>query len=236
MTEILAIRHAQASFDADDYDQLSALGEDQALRLGRWLAADPDIGFDAVVVGAMRRHQQTLAGIEQAFADAGRSLPEAEIDAGFNEFDHGAVLSAFLATHPHHRPMDRDAMPGPRDRMQVARYLLAALRHWASGAMESQLDEGWFAFRARIAAAMSRLTERHHGRERVLLISSGGVIAQLAQRALEVADLRSIDFNIAIRNSAISEFVIFDGGLRLLGFNQLPHLSAPGERKLWTHF
>lgn len=92
MTEILAIRHAQASFDADDYDQLSPLGEDQALRLGRWLAADRDIGFDAVVVGAMRRHQQTLAGIEQAFAEAGRTLPEAEIDAGFNEFDHGAVL------------------------------------------------------------------------------------------------------------------------------------------------
>ena len=236
MTEILAIRHAQASFDADDYDQLSPLGEDQALRLGRWLAADRDIGFDAVVVGAMRRHQQTLAGIEQAFAEAGRTLPEAEIDAGFNEFDHGAVLSAFLATHPQHRPADRDALPGPKDRMQVARYLLAALRHWARGAMEAQLDEGWFAFRARIAAATSRLTERHHGRERVLLISSGGVIAQLAQRALDVADQRSVDFNIAIRNAAISEFVIFDGGLRLLSFNQLPHLSAPGERKLWTHF
>lgn len=236
MTEILAIRHAQASFDADDYDQLSTLGEDQALRLGRWLAADHDIGFDAVVVGAMRRHQQTLAGIEQAFAEAGRSLPEAEIDPGFNEFDHGAVLSAFLATHPQHRPEKRDAMPGPRDRMQVARYLLAALRHWASGAMEGKLDEGWFAFRARIAAAMSRLTERHHGRERVLLVTSGGVIAQLAQRALEVPDLRSVDFNIAIRNSAISEFVIYEGGVRLLGFNQLPHLAAPGERKLWTHF
>ena len=236
MTEILAIRHAQASFDADDYDQLSTLGEDQALRLGRWLAADRDIGFDAVVVGAMRRHQQTLAGIEQAFAEAGRTLPDVEVDAGFNEFDHGAVLSAFLATHPQHRPADRDALPGPRDRMQVARYLLAALRHWASGAMEAQLDEGWFAVRARVAAATARLTERHHGRERVLLISSGGVIAQLAQRALDVADQRSVDFNIAIRNSAISEFVMFDGGLRLLGFNQLPHLSAPGERKLWTHF
>ena len=236
MTEILAIRHAQASFDADDYDQLSPLGEDQALRLGCWLAADHDIGFDAIVVGAMRRHQQTLSAIERAFADAGRTLPEVEIDPGFNEFDHGAVLSAFLATHPQHRPIDRDAMPGPRDRMQVARYLLAALRHWASGAMDAQLDEGWFRFRARIDAAMTRLTERHHGRERVLLVTSGGVVGQLAQRALEVADIRSVDLNIAIRNSAISEFVVFDGGVRLLGFNQLPHLSAPGERKLWTHF
>ena len=236
MTEILAIRHAQASFDADDYDQLSAHGEDQAMRLGRWLAADHDYGFDAVVVGAMRRHQQTLAGIEQAFAANSRPLPEAEVDAGFNEFDHGAVLAAFLASHPQHRPEDRDAMPGPKDRMQVARYLLAALRHWASGAMDAQLEEGWFAFQSRVAAAMTRLTERHRGRERVLLVTSGGVIAQLAQRALEVPDARSVDLNIAIRNSAISEFVAHDGGVRLLSFNQLPHLAAAGERKLWTHF
>jgi broad specificity phosphatase PhoE len=236
MTEILAIRHAQASFDADDYDQLSAHGETQALRLGRWLAADHDYAFDAVVVGAMRRHQQTLAGIEQAYAEIGRPLPEAEIDAGFNEFDHGAVLAAFLAGHPEHRSASVGAMPGPKDRMAVARYLLAALRHWASGAMDAQLDEGWFAFRARIAAAMTRLTERHRGRERVLLVTSGGVIAQLAQRALEVPDARSVDLNIAIRNSALSEFVLFDGGMRLLSFNQLPHLAAPGERQLWTHF
>jgi broad specificity phosphatase PhoE len=236
MTEILAIRHAQASFDADDYDQLSTLGEDQALRLGRWLASDPELGFDAIVVGAMRRHQQTLSAIEQAFAEAGRSLPEPEIDAGFNEFDHGAVLAAFLAEHPQHRPESSGAMPGPRDRMAVARWLLAALRHWASGAMDGRLDEGWFAFRARVAAAMTRLTERHRGRERVLLVTSGGVIAQLAQRALEVPDLRSVDLNIAIRNSAITEFVVFEGGVRLLGFNQLPHLCAPGERKFWTHF
>lgn len=236
MTEILAIRHAQASFDADDYDQLSTLGELQALRLGQWLASDRETGFDAIAIGAMRRHQQTMAGIEQAFAEAGRSLPEIEVDAGFNEFDHGAVLSAFLAAHPGHRPADRGAMPGTKDRMQVARYLLTALRYWANGQLESELEEGWFAFRARVAAATMRLLERHHGRERVLLISSGGVIAQLAQRALEVSDQRSVDFNIAIRNSAVSEFVEFEGGLRLLSFNHLPHLSAPDDRRLWTHF
>ena len=236
MTEILAIRHAQASFDADDYDQLSTHGEDQAARLGRWLASDHDYGFDAVVVGAMRRHQQTLDGIAHAYAASGRTLPEAEVDSGFNEFDHGAVLAAFLASHPQHRPEDRASMPGPKDRMQVARYLLAALRHWSSGAMDGQLDEGWNAFRSRVSSAMSRLCARYHGRERVLLVTSGGVIAQIAQRALDVPDTRSVDLNIAIRNSALSEFVVHEGGVRLLSFNQLPHLAAPGERKLWTHF
>lgn len=236
MTEILAVRHAQASFDADDYDQLSSFGEQQARRLGEWLAADSDWHFDAVVVGAMRRHQQTLSAIEQSFADVGRELPAAEIDAGFNEFDHGAVLAGFLARFPEHRPADRGALPGPRDRMAVARYLLAALRYWASGALDDDLSEGFAAFRERIATATARLAAAHQGKRRVLLVSSGGVISQMARAALDVPDPRSVDFNIAIRNTALSEFVLHDGSLRLLSFNHLPHFSAPGLRHYWTHF
>nr|MBN3727416.1 histidine phosphatase family protein [Burkholderia sp. Ac-20379] len=38
MSEIVLIRHAQASFEADDYDCLSPRGETQAARLGAWMA------------------------------------------------------------------------------------------------------------------------------------------------------------------------------------------------------
>ncbi|PJA39262.1 MAG: histidine phosphatase family protein, partial [Lysobacterales bacterium CG_4_9_14_3_um_filter_62_6] len=39
---------------------------------------------------------------------------------------------------------------------------------------------------------------------RILLVSSGGVIAQLAQHALQVPDQQAIDFNLSLQNSAIS--------------------------------
>jgi broad specificity phosphatase PhoE len=38
MGTLYLVRHGQASFGADDYDQLSDLGRAQAVRLGEYLA------------------------------------------------------------------------------------------------------------------------------------------------------------------------------------------------------
>ena len=38
MGTIYLVRHGQASFGSDDYDQLSPLGEEQSWHLGQWLS------------------------------------------------------------------------------------------------------------------------------------------------------------------------------------------------------
>lgn len=235
MTEILAIRHAQASFDADDYDRLSERGEIQAGRLGAYLAADPGFGFDTLVVGAMRRHQQTLDAIVAAYTAAGRTLPEALVEPDLNEFDHGAVMAAYLAEYPDH-PTWQGRMPDRADRGNISFFLAEALHAWAAGELEQHLAEGWYPFRQRILDALRRIVLNHHHGGRVLLVSSGGVIAQLARIALEVPDVRTIDFNLSLRNSAISEFRLRGEHLHLRSFNNLPHLAQPADRGLWTHF
>ena len=64
MGHLYLVRHGQASLGAADYDQLSALGAQQSQRLGEhWRAQG--ITFDAVITGTMKRHAQTLAGIQQ---------------------------------------------------------------------------------------------------------------------------------------------------------------------------
>lgn len=232
---LLAVRHAQASFDGDNYDVLSSRGELQAQRLGAFLASDPEFGFDRVICGEMYRHRQTLTAIESAFGQSKRSLPEARFDPDFNEFDHGAVLEAYLAEFPNH-PEYQGQMPAKSDRMSIARFLAEALTCWASGALDHRLAEGWHAFHARIARARDRLAMEVGKGERVLLVSSGGVIAKLAQAALEVSDQRTIDFNMSLMNSAISEFLWVDNLLRLRTWNTLPHMAQHAERQLWTHF
>jgi broad specificity phosphatase PhoE len=235
MVTLLAIRHAQASFDADNYDVLSPRGEQQAERLGAFLAGDPEFGFDRVVCGDMFRHRQTLAAIQSAFEAANRDLPEARFDIDFNEFDHGAVIEHFLAEFPEH-PEFGGCMPPKSDRASIARFLAAALQSWAKCELEHRLAEGWRAFDTRIARARQRLLDESGSGERVLLVSSGGVIAKLAQAALEVSDTRTIDFNLSLMNSAISEFHWRDQHLRLRSWNTLPHLSQHAERQLWSHF
>ena len=64
MGTLYLVRHGQASFGAEDYDQLSALGRQQAVRLGEhWRTRG--LGFDAVITGTLRRHTQTLEGIAE---------------------------------------------------------------------------------------------------------------------------------------------------------------------------
>ena len=72
MGTLYLVRHGQASLGAADYDQLSALGTRQCERLGAWFAAH-GVAFDAVYVGTLRRHAQSL----QAIAAAHGALPEA---------------------------------------------------------------------------------------------------------------------------------------------------------------
>ena len=48
MGTLYLVRHGQASFGAEDYDQLSELGRRQSVRLGQYLR-DKGLGFDAVL-------------------------------------------------------------------------------------------------------------------------------------------------------------------------------------------
>lgn len=229
MRRLLIVRHAQASAGSDDYDRLSPTGHEQAARLGRWLAATGQAPA-AIVCGGMRRHAQTAQEVRDAFADA---APTPEIDACLDEYDHTALLSAFLHRYPDHAAaaIARDLRrASARD---IAQMLSAVLTAWSDGALDADVRESWTGFRARITEAALRLARRADDGD-VLVVTSGGVLAQLAQAALEAAPARVIELNLGIRNSALSEFVADGERLRLLSWNALPHLAdAPA---LWTHF
>ena len=56
MTEIYFVRHGQASFGAENYDKLSAIGHKQSELLGLHLKKT-SLKFDKVICGKMKRHQ-----------------------------------------------------------------------------------------------------------------------------------------------------------------------------------
>jgi len=236
MLELLTIRHAQASFDADDYDQLSPRGEEQAARLGAHLAEDRDLMFDTVVIGAMVRHQQTWSAIEQAYAAHGRSIPETQVDAAFNEFDHGAVFAAFLRKFPDHPAVQKGRMPDKSDRSGIAAFVMTGLQAWSQGMLEDELDEGWLKFQTRVRQGVDTLVRAQSGRRRVLLVSSGGVIAQIAGQSLGVPDARIVDFNLSLFNTGISSFQWRGASLHLNSWNTMPHLSGSAGRAMHTYF
>jgi broad specificity phosphatase PhoE len=227
---LLAVRHGQASFHADDYDQLSAAGREQARALGRWLLSH-DERFDRVLIGALRRQAQTLAEIAAVYAEAGRPLPAAQVDPAYNEFDHRGVVQAFVQRAPEHPAVLAAEGGRSRDLRAVFELLRSALLAWTRDELD-QATEAWGSFRQRTRGALAALQAEAMG-ENVLLVSSGGVIAQFAAAAMEAPDHRAVELNMSLRNSALCELLGTAHGLHLSSWNSLPHLAD--SRALWTH-
>jgi broad specificity phosphatase PhoE len=213
MGTLYLVRHGQASFGADDYDQLSELGRRQSERLGQhWRARG--LQFDAVLSGTLRRHAQTWEGIAAGagFDTTPLALPE------LNEYDSAALLAAI---HP--QPLPRPDTPELY--RQHFRLLREALRQWMAGAVSPQGMPSYETFRAGIAAVLERVRRDHEGM--VLIVSSGGPIATAVGHVLGTAAETTIELNMRIRNSAVTEFTFNPKRHSLLSYNTLPHLDAP---------
>lgn len=227
------VRHAQASFGSADYDNLSERGEQQARRLAQWLAADPDLQFARVVSGTLRRHAQTLEPIVAAFSAAGRALPQAEQDADWNEFQHEAVVRAWAAAHPDH-PLLVATQTNAHDRRTIHGLLAEALHAWARGELDGAVPETWLEFGARVARARARLESLPRGK--MLVISSGGPISRSAQFALGCDEQRAVKLNLALRNTALSEFRAHGDTWELQTWNMLPHLASAADKGWVTYY
>ena len=227
---VILVRHAQASFGSANYDQLSERGEQQAQRLAAWLVAHPELNFSHVAAGSLRRHAQTLAAIEQAFTQARRALPALTQDSDWNEFDHEALIRVYAAQHA-----GDTLLAAAYSDHRAAHALMSAVLHaWADGELDGGIPESWAVFGARVARARARLDAAPRGR--ILVVSSGGTIARCAQAALGCDDRRAVTLNLALRNTAVSEFRTRDADWQLHIWNMLPHLAAPADRDHVTYY
>jgi broad specificity phosphatase PhoE len=213
MGTLYLVRHGQASFGAADYDQLSPLGEQQSRRLGAWFRAR-GMRFDAVLTGTLRRHAQTLAGIEagQQARHEPLALP------GLNEYDSEAIVRAV-----HAGPI---AAPDSPERVrQHFRLLREGLRQWMAGTTQPAGMPAHADFVAGVVQALDRVRARHADGS-VLIVSSGGPIATAIGHVLGLQAEATIDINLHIRNSALSEFKVGPKRHTLISFNTLPHLDG----------
>ena len=76
---------------------------------------------------------------------------------------------------------------------------------------------------------------RQNFENEVLLVSSGGPIATAVAHVLDAPFEASIELNLRIRNTAITEFSFTPKRHALLSFNTIPHLDAPAQRDWVTY-
>ncbi len=221
MGTLYLVRHGQASFGAADYDQLSDLGRRQCRALGQWFSTR-GVQFDAVLRGTLRRHAQSL----DALAAGHGALPQASEWPGLNEYDSDAVIRA---VHP--EPLA--APDSPEVYRAHFRLLRQGLQAWMDGRTAPVGMPHYADFVAGINAALDHVRCSHDGK--VLIVSSGGPIATAVGQVLGTPAQATIELNLRIRNSAVTEFAFTPKRHVLLSFNHLPHLTSD-EQQGWVTY
>ncbi|MEO8121929.1 MAG: histidine phosphatase family protein [Rhodoferax sp.] len=224
MGTLYLVRHGQASFGAEDYDNLSTLGQQQSLRLGGYFR-QKGLVFDTVLTGTLRRHLQTHACIQEGM---GASVPAGAplLWPGLNEYDSAAVIAAI---HPH--TLDKPDTP---ERYRRHFHLLRdGLTQWMNGVVSPQGMPSYREFQLGVISALDHIRQNCEGN--VLLVSSGGPIATAIGHVLGTTPETTIELNMRIRNSALSEFTFNPKRHVLMTFNTLPHLDQ-AEQASWISY
>lgn len=204
MGTIHLIRHGQASWGSDDYDQLSALGTDQATALGTSWEASGWAPTDAVA-GGMKRHAQTAISVIDACGGDGY-----DVDAGWDEYDHLALARAH----------DSSAMGS--DSKAFQRTLNVAITGWMAG--DDGPGESYAAFRSRVMASFDDVVAQAGSGRQIAVFTSGGPIALVASHLLTGDDSLFQRVNDVVINASVTTVIVGATGPRLLAFNETGHL------------
>ncbi|MEX0618953.1 MAG: histidine phosphatase family protein [Pseudohongiellaceae bacterium] len=234
MSELIFVRHGQATFGEDSYDKLSTTGHEQVKHLSsHWLALGEQ--FDCIYSGSLRRQIETADRLMSHIKDA----PEGSlIHPGFNEYPGDPLIRVYLRDHGvgDGHP-DSLRLPIVEERLFQKVFESAAGR-WIKDELlpngEDSDFETYRQFQQRVHGAIDELMTRHQRGSRVVVATSGGVIALALQRVLGFSDEQVIATNWMVYNSSVTRIRYGNGKISLTGFNGLAHLEKPELRHMIT--
>ncbi|MBL8473182.1 MAG: histidine phosphatase family protein [Rhodocyclaceae bacterium] len=222
MSTLILIRHGQAAFGADNYDQLTGLGRAQAAATGRWLQRYRGKSL-TLLHGPRQRHIETAREILRAAQLMLDPQQQAELD----EFGEGEeILSAAeqLCGHPLLGP---DA---PQRRVQLQQYD-RAISAWTEGRLDFPGRLSYAEFRRAAAGWLRGLTTDPGlpGGSRIVAVTSAGVICAAVCEVLGLASTAWHPLLRGLQNASITEIAFTTGRCGLRSFNAAGHLPAELE-------
>ena len=238
MGRLFLVRHAQASFLSQNYDQLSARGETQA-RLLRSYWVQHNVVFDRVCSGPALRHRQTAELVCEAYRKAGRDFPSPCVMDEFDEFQGDAVLSQSLpklvANNGRIRELQgalHNSAEEASKRANFQRLFQAVVSLWVNGEIAPPGVEPWQDFCTRVNRGLSKFLGEARRGERGAIFTSGGPVSVAVQRALHLSAQDTLQIAWMPRNCSFSEFLFSGDRFALSSFNSFPHLD---NESLLTH-
>lgn len=233
MAIIYLIRHGQASFGKDNYDQLSDLGHTQAIHLGQALSKRLS-GFDVISLGSLARHEQTATNCLNAF-EVDYKAASPQVDSGFNEYNHQEILGVYRPEYSSARSMMVfiHQQDNPKEFFEFE--FNAAMDRWISGDHDDDYSESWQDFNNRVHGALDSVVERNKGAKSIAVFTSGGPISLISQALLGVEAHKIMHMNWTLMNCGITKVVTTGSRRFLASLNEHTHFEGTENKHLITY-
>lgn len=249
MTTILLVRHGQASFGQENYDQLSELGSIQAQMLGQHYATIQR-RVDAIFTGSLVRQQDSARHFWKRYQSSinaehsncvpvssaiNINEPDSYILPQFDEFNHKDVFvksdPAFSSRAAIAAEIAKSEVPD----MRLAELFDQAMQRWHGGDNDQDYIESWPQFNNRAQQALEQVRTKvaslNLGRDStVLVFTSGGVIAAITAQLLKQGSQIAYQLNKSLVNTGVTSITIKEHSARLMSLNEYSHLFCEGKR------
>ncbi|WP_019010919.1 histidine phosphatase family protein [Deinococcus aquatilis] len=233
MSELILVRHGQATPFEADTDQLSPLGAAQAQAVGVHLAAAGLRPTD-VICGPLVRQRESA---RLAHAAAGGSWPQISTDPRLAEYDGDGLiqhLAPVLAAQNSEFAALLDAFNAQRETPERNRYFQHMLEPLTDAYLRGEVEhpevETWADFRGRVRVFLRDLLGGPPKRT-VVLFTSGGVIGVTVAAVLQAPDASALALNWRVRNASLTRLTYGGGRASLDSFNETAHLTP--ELQSW---
>jgi broad specificity phosphatase PhoE len=229
------VRHGQASFGKDNYDQLSEKGRKQCGILAEHLIRT-GFSFDAVYAGNMIRQKDTAHEVISIYQARGYAPPELRIFNEFNEYSSRDIIMAHLDDVARKDPsLKADMENFYADKKAFQRVFEKIMVRWISGEAAKPGIIRWQDFRERVQAGFRKVMAENGRKKSILICTSGGPISAAVQMTLGLSDEKALRTAWHIVNTSVTTFVYDHDRVALTAFNNAAHLELLNDSEWITY-
>ncbi len=227
MSTLFLVRHGQASFMADNYDQLSPIGYIQAQVLAEhWVALN--MIFDKIFVGPKLRQKQTMEAVASVYQANNLPWPQPEFLSTWDEHQGFEVMWHMLPELAETDPIIKKLVPSRLDLTKLEpevylKILRHVLRLWVRGEIKTPSHEPWLDFKDRVEQGLQQIVTSAGRGKTLAAFTSAGPVAVGTGYALNAVDEKTLELAWAVRNATYTEFLFSQSHLSLSAFNVGSH-------------
>ena len=231
MSRLFLIRHGQASFLSDNYDQLSETGENQAQALGEQLTAD-NIVFDAVFSGDLVRQVGTAEIVSNVYQDKKLRFPLIKREVGLNEYPAEEIMTTlgkYLIDNDTNASDLFKKCNDAEDESDRHKYFQKLfeliLEVWVNGDHEDVgLSSTWEIWSNQVRETLMKIMQKSGKGKLIGVFTSGGPIGVSVQTALNAPEIKAAELNWRIYNCSVTKYTFNESRFSLDQFNDISYL------------